>query len=637
MNCDGQQPCSRCVDRVLGCTYDTTHENRGSITRSYARLLQARIKLLEEVLQLHSIDIDASVSHLSARNSESLEGPSSAVFTTSLAFNELCSTFEGALCFDETSNFDQDGEARFFGPTSGRLEFKSPSSEQFTPSSDDSAVVQEPTRPRFELALSELSQQTDISEELDEHLINLYFEWEQPWNQVVNERLFRHSRQNGGRFFSPLLLNSILGLGSRYSDRIEVRTDPDDPNTAGRMFLETAEVLLHFDLKWPSITTIQSLAVMAMLYVAVGSDAAGWLHHGMAIRLALDMGLNLDSTVLGGSTRLSAEEVGLRHQIYWSLYCTDKLWASYTGRVCTMLTRGFFDSCLLTLKGWFYDLPPELKLDRRSGAGARSPHVYILNMVYHTSVILLAKPFLSKAARSKVSSFERQQGSVDEFSERAYSLCVEAVAEISQLGDRYRELFGGFHKSPLTATHCTLTAALVTLRLSQEEEESISEEREKLVLSCIQTLQELSDSWTPPRRYWPAVFKMVQERQTKKTEWIKNSIGHGSDTEFLQPLRVDPTDTIDALHDRIATTNQMTEASRGDQAVFGTTLSERTSSDEPLVGPVGDDIQSMSNMSCAPEFQFNLDPDLLPWDNMGFESLSGFNGSWDEAPVWAPL
>ena len=31
----------------------------------------------------------------------------------------------GALCVDEASNFDRDGEARFFGTTSGRLEFKS--------------------------------------------------------------------------------------------------------------------------------------------------------------------------------------------------------------------------------------------------------------------------------------------------------------------------------------------------------------------------------------------------------------------------------------------------------------------------------------------------------------------------------
>lgn len=57
----------------------------------------------------------------------------------------------------------------------------------------------------------------------------------------------------------------------------------------------------------------------------------------MAIRLVLDMGLNVDSTTVVGSSNLSQDEIFLRRQIYWSLYCNDKLWATYTGRVCTML------------------------------------------------------------------------------------------------------------------------------------------------------------------------------------------------------------------------------------------------------------------------------------------------------------
>ncbi|OMP86111.1 Nitrogen assimilation transcription factor nirA [Diplodia seriata] len=179
----------------------------------------------------------------------------------------------------------------------------------------------------------------DLSPELVEHLIDLYFEWEQPWYQVVDEALFRDSRQSNGRYFSPLLLYCILAVASRYSDRPEVRSDPQDPNTAGIIFLEHAEALLHFDLKWPSVTTIQSLAIMAVLYVAIGSDAAGWLHHGMAIRMMLDKGLNMDSTIVIGSSGLPLEEIRLRRHIYWTLYCSDKLWASYTGRVCTMLVR----------------------------------------------------------------------------------------------------------------------------------------------------------------------------------------------------------------------------------------------------------------------------------------------------------
>lgn len=57
----------------------------------------------------------------------------------------------------------------------------------------------------------------------------------------------------------------------------------------------------------------------------------------MSNRLALDMGLNVDSTPHIGSISMTLREKELRRQIYWSLYCHDKLSASYTGRVCTML------------------------------------------------------------------------------------------------------------------------------------------------------------------------------------------------------------------------------------------------------------------------------------------------------------
>lgn len=87
---------------------------------------------------------------------------------------------------------------------------------------------------------------------------------------MVDEKLFRESKQSEGKYFSHLLLNSILAYGSRHSDRLEVRSDPGDPNSAGKLFLEKAEALLPFDMKWPSITTIQALAILGSLYCVSG-------------------------------------------------------------------------------------------------------------------------------------------------------------------------------------------------------------------------------------------------------------------------------------------------------------------------------------------------------------------------------
>lgn len=106
-----------------------------------------------------------------------------------------------------------------------------------------------------------------ISTELEAHLLDLYFTWEQPWYQVVDESLFRESKANKGRHYDRLLMLCICGIASRYSDNVEVRADPNDPDSAGRFFLEAAESLLPSQLQRPGITTIQSLAILGTLYV----------------------------------------------------------------------------------------------------------------------------------------------------------------------------------------------------------------------------------------------------------------------------------------------------------------------------------------------------------------------------------
>jgi hypothetical protein len=67
----------------------------------------------------------------------------------------------------------------------------------------------------------------------------------------------------------------------------------------------------------------------------------------MAKGLALDLGLNIDYVALAGSVKLATEEIELRRQIYWALYCNDKLagWAVYA--LCLSVTI-LLDSALST-------------------------------------------------------------------------------------------------------------------------------------------------------------------------------------------------------------------------------------------------------------------------------------------------
>lgn len=85
-------------------------------------MLRQRIELLERVLRSHDIDADASVAQLM----DEKDLTSQSVYPNSSHMDDLCVTFDGALTIDESLNFDQDGEVRYFGPTSGRLLFRSP-------------------------------------------------------------------------------------------------------------------------------------------------------------------------------------------------------------------------------------------------------------------------------------------------------------------------------------------------------------------------------------------------------------------------------------------------------------------------------------------------------------------------------
>ncbi|KAE8418035.1 hypothetical protein BDV36DRAFT_295617 [Aspergillus pseudocaelatus] len=566
--CDGNKPsCSRCLDRQLPCIYTTDDDGRGTAPKAYVRQLQARINILERILWLHSIDVDASAAQLLEQN-VFLNTTSLTAGSSSSAFDQLCSAFEGTLYLDDCLNFDSDGEARYFGSTSGRTAFQGCNASLEHPSPEN--ILEAPN-----MYTQALSNEPQVSEELESHLLELFFTWQSPFCQVVDEALFRESKANNGRYFSPLLLNCILACASRYSDRVEVRSDPEDSNTAGRIFLEIAEALLYCDLKRPNITTLQSLAVLGTVYVAFGHDAAGWLCQGMANRLVLDMGLHLDSNILNSPNHITETEAELRRQIYWSLYCDDKLAASYTGRVCTMLDfqgvvglpslpspidqpdqrststsvsrtllvhfqrsltalsqilekihlnlyapkrlahggqkRSFFDSCLLALKTWCYGLPPELK-PVRSGTPNKFPQAYTLCMIYNTAIILLTKPYLADpGSRRSPSPQQPVQQPLDGLTQKASTIQLEAAKRIGSLGEQYREVFGSFRRSPITATYCSLSAALALLNPHPQgtQDAGRSDVDMEKVDSCLKTLQELSESWVPAGKYHCSLVRMI--------------------------------------------------------------------------------------------------------------------------------
>ncbi|PYH28104.1 Zn(II)2Cys6 transcription factor [Aspergillus neoniger CBS 115656] len=545
--CDGVKPsCSRCLQWNVSCQYSGTEDGRRPASKSYVLLLRQRIKSLEKLLDQHGIN---TIDHGSQPPGKGLDSflVNEKIDETCTAMDSLCESLKGQLSLDESLNFDKDGEMRYFGPTSGRLGF------QDLPSSGENREISQHDL-QADAALNSIDDYLELtvpSPMIDEipislqnELINLYFAWEQPWYPIVDETLFRESMSFLGKYWSPLLHYSILALGSRYSDSLQVRLDSNDPNSAGLGLLSRAKSLLHLEMENPTLVTIQALGVIGMVYFAIGKDAAGWLHHGMADRLCLDMGLNMDPAGFASTVTISAREARLRRQIYWTLYCHDKLSATYTGRICSMLDQQgavelpsdmedsaetvetpaeirktvvplqralieickitenillsmwgpkplvkgterpeFLESNLLALRSWFYDLPQHLRIDRPNPV----PQVYTLHMVYHTTKILLAKPFLMDPC------YYDSPDTRTKTMEKAQTVCRDSAKTMCMVAQKYCRTFGNFRRSPISAMHSTLSAARVIL-----EEPDCPSKRNQLRI-CLAALDGLSKSWQPAR------------------------------------------------------------------------------------------------------------------------------------------
>ncbi|PWY78031.1 hypothetical protein BO94DRAFT_588334 [Aspergillus sclerotioniger CBS 115572] len=554
--CDGSKPsCSRCLQWNLSCQYSVTEDGRRPAPKSYVLLLRQRIESLEKLLNQHGIDSrDRSRSSDSSLDCTLVNGQ---LHDACSAMDSLCETLKGQLSLDESLNFDKDGEMRYFGPTSGRLGFQGPSSKVPSPGTVFTVPELDPVFKSIDDYLGSTFANPNIGNQipasLQNHLIDLYFKWDQPWYPIVDESLFRESMSTRGRYWTPLLHYSVLALGSRFSDSLEVRTDPDDPNSAGQGFLIQAKDLLHSEMEHPTLVTIQALGVIGTVYFAIGKDAAGWLHHGMAGRLCLDMGLNMDPAGFEGTVAISAREAQLRRQIYWTLYCHDKLAATYTGRICSMLEQqgavelpsdidesqvntktitpirkaviplqrsmikicqitekillsmwaprplvkeperpAFFESSLLALRTWFYDLPQRLRIDQPNEV----PHAYTLHMIYHTTRILLAKPFLIRSGCG-----DKPVGK-DNTVEQARSVCRDSAKAMCLVAQKYRRTFGSFQRSPISAMHSTLSCAWVVL------DEPDSPSKRNQLSMCLTVLDELATSWHPARHIANNLMKL---------------------------------------------------------------------------------------------------------------------------------
>ncbi|BCS27345.1 transcription factor domain-containing protein [Aspergillus puulaauensis] len=224
-----------------------------------------------------------------------------------------------------------DGHLRFFGATSN-LNLVDVSATQQRQRPDARTV-----RHDGQDILNHLRVGQSVDQALEDHLLELYFTWQNCSTYVVDKEMYYTARQNWREelddtpFYSEVLTNAMCAIGSAFEARYHP-TFITFPKSLSEFFADRAKALLEIELDSPCVATVQALVIMSCHEGASNRDARGWLYSGMSMRLAFDLGLHLDMTPYVERGDMSAFEADVRRIAFWGSYTADHFWGFYLGR-----------------------------------------------------------------------------------------------------------------------------------------------------------------------------------------------------------------------------------------------------------------------------------------------------------------
>lgn len=113
------------------------------------------------------------------------------------------------------------------------------------------------------------------SVETQNHLLDLFFQYQHAALPIIDETAFRESHAHGKRteYYSAFLLHSILLRAIKFSD-------PPHADKLKNIYLRRIRGELLFEIENPSIATIPALCVFGSYLAGEGSDRGCWLYPG---------------------------------------------------------------------------------------------------------------------------------------------------------------------------------------------------------------------------------------------------------------------------------------------------------------------------------------------------------------------
>lgn len=337
---------------LIECVYDPNSDHRRKgVYKEKIDNLKTRNSTLQTLVQaiLNAAEEDVPDLVRQIRTCESLDDLADKIlredqgveddnYDDTAAFTTSVPTFETELSGKMGELRLENGSVRFLGGTSNLI-YLDP-----TEDIDDGDATLETYQQQDE----PLRTWTTVTSDTDVivHLINMYFTWHYPFFTTLSRKLFYRDFLLGKPpgtpkrtvYCSSLLVNAMLALGCHFTNSPRACADPKDPSTKGNAFFAEAKRLIvdNDEYEKPRLTTIQALCLMSVREAGCGREAKGWVYSGMAFRMALDMGLNLDS---GGMTShsnpgaMDEYEIDARRVTFWGCFLFDKCWSNYLGRL----------------------------------------------------------------------------------------------------------------------------------------------------------------------------------------------------------------------------------------------------------------------------------------------------------------
>ncbi|RCH79194.1 hypothetical protein CU098_005349, partial [Rhizopus stolonifer] len=171
------------------------------------------------------------------------------------------------------------------------------------------------------------------SGELQMQMIDLFFRKRHRMLPILPKSLFYEQLRLKGPLITPLLLNAIYCDVSSFAPHCGFHEVPKPS-----VFFNRAKKLLDDFLDRPRISTVVALCLLSMhepnptklKSTTANQHCRLWMYGGMAARMCLELGLNIDTPRTRGM--LSEEEIELRRRVLWSCYFLDKTQSMYSQR-----------------------------------------------------------------------------------------------------------------------------------------------------------------------------------------------------------------------------------------------------------------------------------------------------------------